>query len=219
MNSVIKRVYYNYKIPNLGYRGVHTSIHCPFLVTVPKNVFIYEFAGINPYATFITNKGKIVIRKFSILAFGVTIVTHNHVPVVGIPNYLNCSEHINDIEGDIIIEEDVWIGANATLLYGAHIGRGSIVGACALVNEGIPPYAVVVGVPSKIIGVKFSIDNIIEHEKRIYKEEERFSREYLEDLFKTFYEGKKVFYDKNCDDISVKGKWDHIKLEYPDLNI
>lgn len=57
----------------------------------------------------------------------------------------------------------------------------------------MPPYALVVGSPAKVVGVKFTIDQILEHEKALYPERERFSREYLEELFAKHYEGKKVF--------------------------
>ena len=99
--------------------------------------------------------------------------------------------HIRDKETDIIVEEAVWIGVNCTLLAGAHIGRGSIIGACSLVNKEIPPYAVAVGSPAKVIASVFTIDQIIEHEKHLYSENERFSREYLVELFNQYYEGKK----------------------------
>ena len=47
--------------------------------------------------------------------------------------------------------------------------------------------------PAKIVGVKFSLEQILEHEKVLYPENERFSRDYLEELFAKYYEGKKVF--------------------------
>ena len=57
----------------------------------------------------------------------------------------------------------------------------------------VPPYALVVGSPAKIVGVKFSIDQIIKHEKCLYPKGERLSKEYLVKLFEDYYEGKKVF--------------------------
>ena len=51
----------------------------------------------------------------------------------------------------IVIEDDVWIGANVMLLSGAHIGKGSVVGAGAVINKSIPPYSIVVGNPCRII--------------------------------------------------------------------
>ena len=51
----------------------------------------------------------------------------------------------------------------------------------------------IVGSPAKIIGVKFSIDQIIEHEKVLYSEEKRLSRDYLEELFKQYYSNVRIF--------------------------
>lgn len=51
----------------------------------------------------------------------------------------------------IVIEDDCWIGANVTFLGGAHVARGSIVGAGALVNKSYPPFSVIVGVPAVVI--------------------------------------------------------------------
>ncbi len=50
----------------------------------------------------------------------------------------------------IIIEEDVWLGAGVFVLDGAHIEKGSIIGAKALVKGNIPPYAVALGTPAKV---------------------------------------------------------------------
>ena len=80
------------------------------------------------------------------------------------------------MEKDVIVEEDIWIGTNVTLLAGTHIGRGCIVGACSLLNKEYPPYAVLAGSPAKIIAVKFSIEQILEHEKALYEENERFTK-------------------------------------------
>jgi len=51
----------------------------------------------------------------------------------------------------ILIEDDVWLGAHATILPGLRIGRGSIVGAGAVVVEDVPPYSIVAGVPARVI--------------------------------------------------------------------
>ena len=58
----------------------------------------------------------------------------------------------NDLsEKEIVIEDDVWIGFNSTILKGVHIGKGAIIGACTLVTKDIPAYAVVTGNPMRII--------------------------------------------------------------------
>ena len=53
---------------------------------------------------------------------------------------------------DIIIENDVWIGDNAIILSGAHIGEGSVIGAGSLISRNIPSYSIVVGNPGRVIG-------------------------------------------------------------------
>lgn len=51
----------------------------------------------------------------------------------------------------IVIEDDCWIGAKATILDGVTIGRGSVIGAGAVVTESLPPLSIAVGVPARII--------------------------------------------------------------------
>ena len=54
-----------------------------------------------------------------------------------------------------IIDSDVWVGANAVVLQGVHIGIGAVIGANAVVSHDVPPYAIVVGVPAKILRYRF----------------------------------------------------------------
>ena len=58
-------------------------------------------------------------------------------------------------KGAIVIEDDVWIGESAIIMSGVHIGRGAVIGAGAVVTKDIPPYAVAVGVPAKVIKYRF----------------------------------------------------------------
>jgi acetyltransferase-like isoleucine patch superfamily enzyme len=52
----------------------------------------------------------------------------------------------------IVLDENVWIGTRATLLAGAHIGEGAIVGAGSIVDFEVPPYAIVAGNPTRVVG-------------------------------------------------------------------
>ncbi len=54
------------------------------------------------------------------------------------------------------IGNDVWIGQGAKIFGGVKIGTGAVVGACALVVKDVPPYAIVAGIPAKIIRFRFS---------------------------------------------------------------
>lgn len=58
------------------------------------------------------------------------------------------------------IDNDVWIGANAQIMSGVHIGNGAIVAAGAVVTQDVPPYAIVGGVPAKIIRYRFREEEI-----------------------------------------------------------
>ncbi len=69
-------------------------------------------------------------------------------------------------KGPIIIGNDVWIGTNAIILSNVKIGDGTVIAAGAVVTQDIPPYAIVGGVPAKVIKYRFS-KGIIENLERI----------------------------------------------------
>ena len=58
-------------------------------------------------------------------------------------------------KGNIVIDDDVWIGYGATILSGVHIGQGAVIAAGAVVTKDVPPYAIVGGVPAKVIKYRF----------------------------------------------------------------
>lgn len=63
-------------------------------------------------------------------------------------------------KGNIIIGSDVWIGRNAMILSGVEVGHGAVIGAGTLVTKDVPPYAIVVGNPAKIINYRFKEEEI-----------------------------------------------------------
>jgi len=69
---------------------------------------------------------------------------------------------------DVVISDDVWVGANATILKGVTIGRGSIVAAGALLNKTYPPYSVIGGLPAKVLKRRFTYEEVTEHETILY---------------------------------------------------
>ena len=69
----------------------------------------------------------------------------------------NLFEEQKLVEGlSAIIGHDVWIGTDAKIIEGARIGNGAIVGAGAVVTKDVPPYAIVGGVPAKVIRYRFT---------------------------------------------------------------
>ena len=110
------------------------------------------------------------IAKFTSISWGVTIgpeehdfnrVT-NHSFLYSTKSFQLVKEKIySPITKECTIGNDVWIGCNSTVLRGVAIGDGAVIGANSLVNKDVPPYAIVVGSPAKIIKYRFS-EEIIE---------------------------------------------------------
>ena len=70
-------------------------------------------------------------------------------------DFHNVKDHnLEGESGDIIIEDDVWIGAKATILKGVTIGKGSVVAVGSVVTKSIPPNSIAAGVPAKVIKEK-----------------------------------------------------------------
>lgn len=173
-------LYHYYFKPNpskLGYFGKRASLGIPADLKKPKNIFLYEHARIGRRSTIMTEgNSKFIMKRESGAAEGLVVITSNHRQRIGV--FRTGGNDDNEYK-DIIIEEDVWIGINVTLLAGAHIGRGAIIGACSVVTKDIPPYSIAVGNPAKPIKFKWTVDEIMEHEKALYPENERFTREEL----------------------------------------
>lgn len=100
----------------------------------------------------------------------------NKVMIASNVAFLNSDDHRFDVLGramwdsgrgdrfQIVVEDDVWIGHGAILLSPVTIGRGSIVAAGSVVTRDVPRYAIVGGNPAKIIKMRFSAEQIVEHE-------------------------------------------------------
>ena len=70
-----------------------------------------------------------------------------------------------------------------TILAGVTIGRGTTVAAGAVLTKSMPPYCICGGVPAKLIKFYWTNDQILEHEEKLYPENERYSRAQLEEMF------------------------------------
>lgn len=163
----------------------------PEVCSCPEKIFLDENTSIYAGARFIISpkgeKGRFVMMKNSGAAQGLTVITNLHHRVIGKSVAETEVKHINDEDKDIIVEEDVSIGAGVTLLPGIKIGRGATIGAGAVCAKNVPPYAVVMGNPAQVVGFVFTPEQIIEHEKALYPEEERLPLAKLEKNYQRYY--------------------------------
>lgn len=151
-----------------------------------QNVFIYSECGIERCFISALN-ARFVIKEHCVIAEGLTVHTGNHARKVGM--FVSEFDETNKPIGfdyDVIVEEDVWIGCNVTLLSGVVIGRGTTVAAGAVVTKSMPPYCVCGGVPAKFIKFYWTIEQIMAHEEKLYSEDKRYSKEELESIFYKF---------------------------------
>lgn len=114
------------------------------------------FSG--PYGYFVTNDNCLV-RIGSQVMFGshCKIIGGNHDYSYSAGHLIELVQPMSKIV-DIVIDDGVWIGAGCTILAGARIGEGAIVGAMGLVNHDIPPYTIAVGIPAKRLRPRFRND-------------------------------------------------------------
>ena len=187
------RDYFSHSRGKFGHIGNNVLIIPPLKIVNHKNVFLYDNTKIEK-GTISASLGRFILKKGSAAAEGLSVHTGNHMMVVGkFYRSVTNEDKLKSGESydcDVIVEEDVWIGCNVTLLAGAHLGRGSIIAAGAVVSKDMPPYAVVGGVPAKVIKFKWTIDEILEHESKLYSKEERFTREQLEEYFNKYEKQK-----------------------------
>ena len=163
-----------YRRFSLGQHSVVESFCC--INNAVGDVIIGDYTRIGLHNTII---GPVTIGNHVNLAQGITVTALNH-------NFSEPGKRIDEqgvSTGQVVIGDDVWIGANVTLLAGVTIGRGATVAAGAVVVKSMPPYCICGGVPAKFIKFYLTIEQILEHEAKLYPEKERYSREQLEEIF------------------------------------
>ncbi|MBR2590896.1 MAG: CatB-related O-acetyltransferase [Clostridia bacterium] len=117
------------------------------------------------------NGDKLIIGKFCQIASGVEFImngaNHQMNAVTTFPFYtlegwdMDAPATSNlPLKGDTVIGNDVWIGQNAVILPGVHIGDGAIIGAQSVVGSDVEPYTIVVGNPAKVIRKRFDNEMI-----------------------------------------------------------
>lgn len=127
----------------LGNPRIHptASLRCGERIVLGRN------SHINAHCCVWASPGsRIILGDNVLMGPGAKIFSSNHSQALGIP--MNVQPYQ---ERDVIIGDDVWIGANAVILAGVRIGEGSVVAAGAVVARDVPPYCVVGGVPARVL--------------------------------------------------------------------
>ncbi len=93
---------------------------------------------------------------------------NHNTSVLGAYMY-DVKEKLPENDLPIVIEDDVWIGANVTILKGVVIHTGSIVGAGSVVTKDVPEYSVVAGVPAKVIKMRWTTEELKKHKELLTK--------------------------------------------------
>lgn len=133
-----------------------------------SRVYVGEmtYGTLNVY-TFNGDSSKLTIGRFCSIAENVSFIVGGEHNINTISSY-PFKQRILDTgidsfgKGDIVVEDDVWFGFGSMILSGVHIGQGAVIAAGALVTEDVPPYAIVGGVPAKVIKYRFEPDIIDE---------------------------------------------------------
>jgi chloramphenicol O-acetyltransferase type B len=159
LNTIRSLFIFNIKYP---WVKVGRNIHCQLSTTFRSShnhIILGNNIGIGYRCTFLCD-----------------IEIGNKVLIASDVAFINSDDHRYDIIGKamwdsgrgdkykIVIEDDVWIGHGAIVLSPSRIGRGSIIASGSVVNKDVPRYAIVAGVPAKIVKMRFTPEQIKEHE-------------------------------------------------------
>lgn len=175
IKSIVRKMLVKYKANKGGFITYNYEMPFEIMQCIGKGVLINrdvcfekrENVEIGDY-TYI-NGGHIYearIGKFCSIGYGVTIGPGEH-PLDRISTFPISSrvlgiydeeEFVN--KGQTKIGNDVWIGNNAVVLQGVHVGDGAVIAAGAVVTHDVPPYAIVGGVPAKVLRYRFGEDEL-----------------------------------------------------------
>jgi len=126
------------------YFGSMSSLSRPYVVAGLGNITIGEDSHIAPFAH-IWGQGGVTIGDRVLIASHVAITSLTH-------DYTHAQiRHAPIIAKPINILDDVWIGAHSVIMPGVTLGKGCVVGAGSVVTKDVPPMAIVVGSPAKVL--------------------------------------------------------------------
>ena len=150
-------------------KNVRIGMNCSF--SGIANIAVGDNVSLGFGTRFLTTRAKVSIGNHVMFGPGVSIITGNHrTDVVGkYMDEIRDTDKLPENDKDVIIKDDVWIGANSIILMGVTVGRGSVISAGSVVTKDVPPYSIVGGVPAKVIKMRFDEETIKKHEQMLNK--------------------------------------------------
>ena len=169
--SLRNRAYYHIYMPfekrQFHSCGKDVSISSRHNIEGYDHIDIGNHVYIGPGAVLYSTNAYLKIGNYVNLGPNVTIITGDHrIDYVG--EYMKClskDQKLPENDKNVIINDDVWIGAGTIILKGVNIGTGSIIAAGAVVTKDVPPYMIYISKDK--MKERFTPEQIIEHKKLI----------------------------------------------------
>ena len=158
---LFKRRYYIWKY---GLKQVHSTFIAAPRCSIAKDFKGEAYSYVGPGSSIYPG---VSVGKYTMIANNVHIIGGDHCfNKAGIPIIFSGREPCKET----IIGSDCWIGAYSVVMTGVQMGDGAIVAAGSVVTKDIPPYAIVGGVPTKLIRMRFNEDEIRKHQAMLEKD-------------------------------------------------
>lgn len=176
-----RRMALKWEIPILNLFGakIHPTAHIysSTKIWLPRNLQMDEYSILADHVE-VFNVSKVHLKAHSCVSQYSSIYS-------GSRSLKN--ESFEKISDPIIIEENGWVAAHCFIVNGSKIGRESVVGAGSVIRTTIPPYAIVIGNPPKVVGFRYTLEEMKNKEQNIYKDCNAISTEVLEKNYEKYF--------------------------------
>lgn len=171
LKAIYRKLTYRWKQTSLKVMWRKRNAHNETRIGLETNINAIEVGNYTYGKLNVLNEGnkyKLKIGNFCSIGPNVKFILHadhNVKSISTFPFHVKCihdgkSDAVSN--GDIVIEDDVWLGSDCTVLSGVTIKQGAVAAAGSVITKDVPPYAIVGGVPAKIIKYRFSEEMIRE---------------------------------------------------------